>query len=75
MCNTAFFCEIDFKLSLCTVDNRFAPIVYLWDANSGELVSLAEQNNPITHISFSPNGEKIALLSFNGILEIWQTGE
>lgn len=50
--------------------------VYLWDASNGstsELVTVDDENGPITSISWAPDGRHIAVGLNNSEVQLWDT--
>jgi cell division cycle protein 20 (cofactor of APC complex) len=50
--------------------------VYLWDASSGstsELVSIDEEDGPVTSVSWAPNGQHIAIGLNNSEVQLWDS--
>jgi cell division cycle 20, cofactor of APC complex len=50
--------------------------VYLWDANSGstsELVTIDEDNGPVTSVSWAPDGRHIAVGLNSSDIQLWDS--
>lgn len=50
--------------------------VYLWDANDGstsELVTLDEENGPVTSVKWAPDGRHIAVGLNNSTVQLWDS--
>jgi cell division cycle protein 20 (cofactor of APC complex) len=50
--------------------------VYLWDASNGstsELVTVDDENGPITSVSWAPDGRHIAVGLNNSEVQLWDT--
>ena len=50
--------------------------MYLWDASSGstsELVTVDEDNGPITSVSWAPDGRHIAVGLNSSDVQLWDT--
>lgn len=48
--------------------------VYLWDASDGstsELVTVDEENGPVTSVSWAPDGRHIAVGLNSSIVQLW----
>ncbi|XP_010278840.1 PREDICTED: cell division cycle 20.2, cofactor of APC complex-like [Nelumbo nucifera] len=51
--------------------------VYLWDASDGstsELVTVDEENGPVTSVSWAPDGRHIAVGLNNSEVQLWDSG-
>ncbi len=55
-----------------TLDGVFTPVVCLWEAASGNLVSQLAQKGGVLSMSFSPDGSELAVLTSGGALQVWQ---
>jgi len=53
------------------LEGVFVPMVIIWDASTGEQLNQLAQKEPVTQLSFSPDGTLLAMLSYGGSLEIW----
>jgi WD40 repeat protein len=58
-----------------TVGNDFVPVVYLWNAATGQQVNMLQQNMPITSLSFSPDGKALGTLDSTGAIEMWSVAK
>ncbi len=50
--------------------------VYLWDASNGstsELVSIDEEDGPVTSVSWAPDGRHIAIGLNNSEVQLWDS--
>jgi cell division cycle protein 20 (cofactor of APC complex) len=50
--------------------------VYLWDASNGstsELVSIDEEDGPVTSVSWAPDGQHIAIGLNNSEVQLWDS--
>lgn len=50
--------------------------VYLWDASSGatsELVTIDEENGPVTSVRWAPDGRHIAVGLNNSEIQLWDS--
>ena len=50
--------------------------VYLWDASNGstsELVTVDDENGPITSVSWAPDGQHIAIGLNNSEVQLWDS--
>lgn len=50
--------------------------VYLWDASSGstsELVTIDEEDGPVTSVSWAPDGRHIAIGLNNSHVQLWDS--
>jgi len=54
-----------------TIEGVFVPMVIIWDTSTGEPLIQLAQKEPITQLSFSPDGTLLAMLRNSGLLEIW----
>ncbi len=51
-----------------TVEGEFLPLITLWDAQSGEVISRLTHTNPINQITFSPDGSFLVAVSGEKLL-------
>jgi WD40 repeat protein len=54
-----------------SVNGEYAPLIYFWDPSTGEKVNTLVLQEPVTSISFSPDGREFAVLSSSGALQVW----
>lgn len=54
-----------------TVKGNFSPLVYLWNPRTGELLNTLVLNEPVSSLSFSPDGRELAILKSDGALQVW----
>jgi WD40 repeat protein len=57
--------------SATAADSGFNPVVILWDAATGEMLSTLIQTAPVQFVSFSPDGRQLGILDTNGQLRTW----
>lgn len=57
--------------SASTVDDDFAPVVIIWDVESGNPLTTLVHDEPVVDISFSPDGRELASLNAMGSLRVW----
>jgi len=53
-----------------TVDGSFTPAIFLWEAQTGELVRLISVPEAVTSLAFSPDGTALAYLTASGGINI-----
>lgn len=56
-----------------TEAGEFKSLVYLWDAQSGQFLTVLEQDEAVIDLDFSPDGWRLAVLHGNGMLNVWAT--
>jgi WD40 repeat protein len=54
-----------------TVNGSFSPVVFVWDAQTGELITPLVQPEVVLSIAFSPDGRELASLIAGGNLQLW----
>ncbi|KAJ8633167.1 hypothetical protein MRB53_026503 [Persea americana] len=50
--------------------------VYLWNASNGfssELLTVDEENGPVTRVSWAPGGQHIAVVLNSSVVDLWDT--
>lgn len=52
-------------------DGQYKPVVLLWDAANGELLSKLDQPAPVGGLAFSPDGRQLAVLNTGGGMQTW----
>ena len=57
-----------------TVDGDFLPIITVWDPQSGEVINRLTYTNPVSQVTFSPDGGLLAAVS-GGKLIFWDMNE
>jgi len=57
------------------INGDFAPLVYLWNAMTGDLIETLILTEPVTSMSFSPDGKELAVLSIDGKIQVWTVQE
>lgn len=73
----------DFYLNVvdCSIDNTLAvglgSTVYLWSANKGKVIKLTDlgSTDSVTSINWSQKGNYLAVGTYKGILQIWDSSK